>query len=147
MPRTIEEIESDINAIKSRSDWATREGALNAIAALINEKNLLQPSPAGKYWFPMKHDVLRKNELILSLCFLRRSSLINEIVVHTDTFISSHFFYIGSASQGSSLPSAGNSLLFVQLFVDNSEIFLFVLFSDLENGLNKKIGTFRRDIN
>jgi hypothetical protein len=49
MPRTIEEIESDINAIKSRSDWATREGALNAIAALINEKNLLQPSPAGKY--------------------------------------------------------------------------------------------------
>ena len=39
----------------------------------------------------MMYVVLQKNELILSLCFPRRFSLINEIAVPTDTFISSHF--------------------------------------------------------
>ena len=39
-----------------------------------------QPPQAGKYWLPMMiNDVLRKNELIVELYFLRRSFLINEI--------------------------------------------------------------------
>jgi hypothetical protein len=40
---------------------------------------ILQCPPAGKYRFPLMYNVKQKNELILSLCFLRRSYLINEM--------------------------------------------------------------------
>ncbi len=50
MPRTIEQIEGDINAIKSNPNWATSEAFSAAIAAFTNEKNQLTQPPAGKYY-------------------------------------------------------------------------------------------------
>lgn len=52
MPRTVEQIEADIEAVKRISNWITNEAALNAFTALVTEKNLLNqvsvPPPAGK---------------------------------------------------------------------------------------------------
>ena len=67
MPRTIEQIDADIAAIKAANpNWASNDTSLNAITAFTNEKNQLTQSsqalPAGKDWFAMMPDALRKYE-------------------------------------------------------------------------------------
>ena len=52
MPRTAEQIEADIQAVKQNPNWATNDAALNAIAAFTIEKSQLTqgvPPAAGKY--------------------------------------------------------------------------------------------------
>jgi phage terminase large subunit-like protein len=53
MPRTVEEIEVDIKAVKANPNWAVSEAFASLYAELLKEKNKLTqaqvPPPSGKY--------------------------------------------------------------------------------------------------
>ncbi len=53
MPRTVEQIEDDIAAVKANHNWSSDPVAMRLCSALVEEKNLLTqipvPPPAGKY--------------------------------------------------------------------------------------------------